>query len=123
MIRRQPRSTRTDTLFPYTTLFRSRDVLDRPDLLTDPRFATNPGRLDNRQAVRDLLTETFLRDTRENWLAKMRAAGVPAGSVRAVGEALAGTEIRSRGLVRGVRAGERRGGKECVSGGRSGWWE
>src|SRR3546814_4663573 len=25
MIRRQPRSTRTDTLFPYTTLFRSRD--------------------------------------------------------------------------------------------------
>src|SRR3546814_7427833 len=28
MIRRPPRSTRTDTLFPYTTLFRS--VLDRP---------------------------------------------------------------------------------------------
>src|SRR3546814_3584429 len=25
MIRRPPRSTRTDTLFPYTTLFRSRD--------------------------------------------------------------------------------------------------
>src|SRR3546814_18650223 len=32
MIRRPPRSTRTDTLFPYTTLFRSphRDF-DRPD--------------------------------------------------------------------------------------------
>src|SRR3546814_3068971 len=30
MIRRQPRSTRTDTLFPYTTLFRSLDLpLDR----------------------------------------------------------------------------------------------
>src|SRR3546814_11194990 len=27
MIRRPPRSTRTDTLFPYTTLFRSRSVL------------------------------------------------------------------------------------------------
>src|SRR3546814_8465382 len=26
MIRRPPRSTRTDTLFPYTTLFRSRPV-------------------------------------------------------------------------------------------------
>src|SRR3546814_14591363 len=26
MIRRPPRSTRTDTLFPYTTLFRSREV-------------------------------------------------------------------------------------------------
>src|SRR3546814_2772248 len=28
MIRRPPRSTRTDTLFPYTTLFRSREALD-----------------------------------------------------------------------------------------------
>src|SRR3546814_5313601 len=28
MIRRPPRSTRTDTLFPYTTLFRSADHLD-----------------------------------------------------------------------------------------------
>src|SRR3546814_8952414 len=27
MIRRPPRSTRTDTLFPYTTLFRSRQVV------------------------------------------------------------------------------------------------
>src|SRR3546814_16535042 len=32
MIRRQPSSTRTDTLFPYTTLFRSKGYLkDRPD--------------------------------------------------------------------------------------------
>src|SRR3546814_3103210 len=29
MIRRQPRSTRTDTLFPYTTLFRSRSIRER----------------------------------------------------------------------------------------------
>src|SRR3546814_282530 len=29
MIRRPPRSTRTDTLFPYTTLFRSQRDLDR----------------------------------------------------------------------------------------------
>src|SRR3546814_19846388 len=30
MIRRPPRSTRTDTLFPYTTLFRSRAALANP---------------------------------------------------------------------------------------------
>src|SRR3546814_20920689 len=29
MIRRPPRSTRTDTLFPYTTLFRSNNVIQR----------------------------------------------------------------------------------------------
>src|SRR3546814_7928124 len=35
MIRRPPRSTRTDTLFPYTTLFRSRRL--------SPRLAAAPG--------------------------------------------------------------------------------
>src|SRR3546814_13551358 len=41
MIRRPPRSTRTDTLFPYTTLFRSRDaclrlVEGQPAAIGDP---------------------------------------------------------------------------------------
>src|SRR3546814_13334730 len=35
MIRRPPRSTRTGTLFPYTTLFRA-DVVGRADLLDAP---------------------------------------------------------------------------------------
>src|SRR3546814_11977675 len=39
MIRRPPRSTRTDTLFPYTTLFRSRQhAVDRRD---DPALAAD----------------------------------------------------------------------------------
>src|SRR3546814_10585026 len=37
MIRRQPRSTRTDTLFPYTTLFRSQGYLRRQRVATKPR--------------------------------------------------------------------------------------
>src|SRR3546814_10315152 len=36
MIRRPPRSTRTDTLFPYTTLFRSRLVPPQPEPAPDP---------------------------------------------------------------------------------------
>src|SRR3546814_20748240 len=35
MIRRPPRSTRTDTLFPYTTLFRSKTALFANDSLKD----------------------------------------------------------------------------------------
>src|SRR3546814_11170654 len=34
MIRRPPRSTRTDTLFPYTTLFRSAGARDRPEVIS-----------------------------------------------------------------------------------------
>src|SRR3546814_9099772 len=42
MIRRPPRSTRTDTLFPYTTLFRSKYVTRAPDLL-DSEFRIGAG--------------------------------------------------------------------------------
>src|SRR3546814_3952807 len=46
MIRRPPRSTRTDTLFPYTTLFRSglRAGKDRNDRLSDPAIDKAPPR-------------------------------------------------------------------------------
>src|SRR3546814_15426135 len=37
MILRPPRSTRTDTLFPYTTLFRSYPV-EHPELVAQPRI-------------------------------------------------------------------------------------
>src|SRR3546814_7152204 len=38
MIRRPPRSTRTDTLFPYTTLFRSVPVTGRVSVAADPKY-------------------------------------------------------------------------------------
>src|SRR3546814_19544770 len=38
MIRRPPRSTRTDTLFPYTTLFRSARVHVTPPYFSFPRW-------------------------------------------------------------------------------------
>src|SRR3546814_7396717 len=44
MIRRPPRSTRTDTLFPYTTLFRSMGALKRQDLSGQPGLALEPRR-------------------------------------------------------------------------------
>src|SRR3546814_8117038 len=45
MIRRPPRSTRTDTLFPYTTLFRS---LPQPSQVEEPGVSVRPA------IVRDL---------------------------------------------------------------------
>src|SRR3546814_17582908 len=50
MIRRPPRSTRTDTLFPYTTLFRSKIAVlrnsrggDDPDILSAARTCLDAG--------------------------------------------------------------------------------
>src|SRR3546814_11059184 len=53
MIRRPPRSTRTDTLFPYTTLFRSERALLSG--LQDGAFGLRDARQDAAQARRCVL--------------------------------------------------------------------
>ncbi|MFN4089557.1 MAG: CaiB/BaiF CoA transferase family protein [Alphaproteobacteria bacterium] len=77
-------------------------VLERADLLADPRFATNAARHAHRDAVFGLLNEVFASNTREYWLDRMVAAGVPAGAVRSVSEALESPEIVARGMVTSV---------------------
>src|SRR3546814_14759638 len=61
MLRRQPRSTRTDTLFPYTTLFRSYSPVQVSPLLLD---------LDSRLAAPDPVVAEHLARTRagRSWL-------------------------------------------------------
>src|SRR3546814_11253734 len=46
MIRRPPRSTRTDTLFPYTTLFRSRRLAASATLVRDAAAEMSAGSQD-----------------------------------------------------------------------------
>jgi formyl-CoA transferase len=75
------------------------DVLARPDLAEHPDYATMPARALNRETLVPLLQDILLGDTREAWLKKMRAAGVPVGAVATVKEVMEGAEIRSRGLL------------------------
>src|SRR3546814_14276599 len=55
MIRRPPRSTRTDTLFPYTTLFRSHRMMEA-DWIVRIGNARTRLRIGERGKVRELLT-------------------------------------------------------------------
>src|SRR3546814_10451630 len=54
MIRRPPRSTRTDTLFPYTTLFRSQPPTGEPPPFSAPPRSRRGVSRWNRKAVRPL---------------------------------------------------------------------
>src|SRR3546814_6255698 len=53
MIRRPPRSTRTDTLFPYTTLFRSRRII--PATVPDQQHSRAPTTIANGDASGDAM--------------------------------------------------------------------
>src|SRR3546814_11669454 len=104
MIRRPPRSTRTDTLFPYTTLFRSDGV---------HRGRTEPG--GNREGVVDRIWPD--RRTRGRPYHRMDVQIGPR-------EARVGGRSRRHDAARrlsSARSEERRVGKECVSTCRFRW--
>jgi crotonobetainyl-CoA:carnitine CoA-transferase CaiB-like acyl-CoA transferase len=71
------------------------DVLGRPDLVSG-EFADRRSRTANREKLRSILTEVFAQDTRENWVAKMKAANIPVGHLRTVEEAFNSPEARDR---------------------------
>ncbi|MDO5647884.1 CaiB/BaiF CoA-transferase family protein [Paracoccus sp. (in: a-proteobacteria)] len=74
-------------------------VLDRPDLPRNPDFATNPARVANRAALIPTLTAAMAKRTRADLIAALTAAGVPAGPINTVAEALNEPQITARNLV------------------------
>jgi crotonobetainyl-CoA:carnitine CoA-transferase CaiB-like acyl-CoA transferase len=74
-------------------------VIERPDLAADPSFATGRDRTQRRDQLFAILGEAFAQQPWSHWQARMRAAGVPCGEVRTVGEAIRSPEARERNLV------------------------
>jgi CoA:oxalate CoA-transferase len=64
-------------------------TLGRPELADDDRFATNPARVEHRDALVPELERALAGASADEWVERLAAAGVPGGKVRGVGEALA----------------------------------
>lgn len=65
----------------------------QPGWSADPRFVTNPLRVQHREALDALLGPLFLARSTAAWLADLDAAGVPAGPISTVTEALQGAPL------------------------------
>ncbi|MBI4255106.1 MAG: CoA transferase [Candidatus Rokubacteria bacterium] len=78
-------------------------ALELPDLVADPRFATNELRCVHREALEPLLAERLASKPREEWMARLAAEGVPAGPVHRVDEALASPQAEAREMVKRVK--------------------
>jgi crotonobetainyl-CoA:carnitine CoA-transferase CaiB-like acyl-CoA transferase len=74
-------------------------VIDRSDLASAADYATGPDRIKRRDELFGLLGEAFAQQPWSHWQSKMRAAGVPCGQVRTVGEAIRSPEARAREIV------------------------
>jgi len=76
-------------------------VLRRPDLCADPRFATNLDRSTNRAAFVPVLEAELARWRRDDLIAALRQAGIPCGEVTGLREALLGARSQEAGLIVG----------------------
>ena len=71
----------------------------RPELALDPRFATNPSRVQHRDVLVPLLAEMVAARTRAEWIAALEAVGVPCGPINDVGEVFANEQVQARGMA------------------------
>ncbi|MGF6529088.1 CaiB/BaiF CoA transferase family protein [Variovorax sp. PvP013] len=76
-----------------------RQVVERPDIVEDPRYATNVQRAANRLALGPMLAALIRTFPRDLLLERLTAAGIPCGRVAGLHEALTSERTRRGELV------------------------
>lgn len=77
-------------------------LLELTDLLDDPRFATNTLRVANRAPLEARINQGLRSRRREDVMAMMEKAGIPAGPIYDIAEAFADEHVRASGLIESV---------------------
>ncbi len=73
------------------------EVAGRPELVRDPRYATNAQRIENREALEATLREIIETRTTDDWVVSLEEAGVPCGPINTVDRVFADPQVRARG--------------------------
>ena len=74
------------------------EVLGRAEMGTNPDYATNPARVENRIALIAILSALTMAWSRDDLLAGLEKAGVPAGPINSVAEVFDDPQVRHRGM-------------------------
>ena len=75
------------------------EALGEPGLARDPRYATNPKRVENREVLVAELARRFAAATAAHWLEKLEAADVPCGAINDLAQVFDDPQVRHRGLA------------------------
>ena len=75
------------------------DVVDRPDLHADERFASNESRVAHREHLEPELMRAFSASGAEEWLGRLQAAQIPCGAVNAIPEVMEHPQLAHNQLV------------------------
>ena len=75
------------------------EMLSRPDLKSDERFASNGKRVTNRVALVEELNMTFAQKTVDDWLADLVKAGLPCGRINSIPEVFDHPQAKAREMT------------------------
>lgn len=75
------------------------EVLGRPELVADQRFASNSDRVENAEALREEIEAVLTRRTTAEWVPRLEAAGVAHAPVQRLAEVLESEQVESLGAV------------------------
>jgi itaconate CoA-transferase len=79
-------------------------VIEKPELLEDPRFATVEGRRKNRGLLEETIENIFLEKDHSHWLEQLKKAELPHGIVRGIAQVLVHPQVVARKLIREVES-------------------
>ena len=74
-------------------------AIGRAELITDPRFEVNAGRMANRPALEATLSETLKTQPMAHWLSVLEAVGVPCGPINDIAQVYADPQVIARDMV------------------------
>ena len=74
------------------------EVIGRPELARDDRFATNAGRVRHRAQLVPFLSGLLATRTSEAWTSALDAAGVPSGPINDLGQVFRDPQVVHRGM-------------------------
>jgi len=77
-------------------------ICGHPDWATDPRFATNEARVANRAQIVPLVAAMIRARPAAQWLRQLEEAGIPAGPINRLTQALEDVQIQHRQMVRAI---------------------
>jgi CoA:oxalate CoA-transferase len=75
------------------------EVIGRPDLAADPRFATNPLRCDHNAELKPELEAALAARSTADWLQAFEAEGIPCGPIQDVAQVLADPQVAARNMI------------------------
>ena len=80
-------------------------ILSAPEWVEDPRFASNGARVAHRAELIPLIADRVREKPAAEWLAELEAAGIPAGPINCISQALADPQAQFRQTVRDIGSG------------------